>query len=106
MIPTRVISVSLFAAGWLVLSAPATPAQELCSRPIQPLCSTAMSTAITDADRMRCIEDVKRFHESFVEYRECLRGSVAEADRRVDQVAGMITCMEEGRNDCGAETEN
>lgn len=81
-------------------------AQDLCSLPVQPLCSTEMATTTSDADRMRCVEDVRRYHETLVEYRECLKGSVADAEKRVDQAAGIVACMESGRTDCGAETKN
>ncbi|MFN4087638.1 MAG: hypothetical protein ACK4QW_01170 [Alphaproteobacteria bacterium] len=102
---------ALFGAAALFVAA-AAPAQalEMCSRPIQPLCSTDMQPATTDlavteAERMRCIEDVKRYHEQMMEYRDCVMATVAEAEKSAEIAESMLRCMEERRQDCARDAE-
>src|SRR3546814_18596525 len=60
-------------------------AQTPCSKPIQPICSTDMQTAATEAEQLRCPEDVRRDQEKLAEYRACGKVPLDAAAKTPDQ---------------------
>lgn len=77
--------------------------QTICSRPVQPLCSTDILTADSEADRQRCLDDAARFQEGLDEYLACLADVVDDAERARKAVAGFRACLNDGRSDCTFE---
>ena len=99
----------LSAAIALALAAStATPvqAQTLCSEPVEPICATTIPatdpSAATDEGvaRTRCVEDAARYREKLQAFHGCLKGSVAEADRRIEAADAFIQCLERDQPDC------
>src|SRR3546814_14356745 len=80
-------------------------AQTPCSKPIQPICSTDMQTAATEAEQLRCQEDVRRYQEKLAEYRDCVTGPLADAEKTLAQSGRMAACLEAERKECRLETD-
>src|SRR3546814_7429739 len=68
-------------------------AQTPCSKPIQPICSTDMQTAATEAEHLRCQEDVRRYQEKWAGYGDCVRGTLDNAEKPRAQSGRMAACL-------------
>ncbi len=81
-------------------------AQELCSKPIQPICSTDMLTTTEEAERLRCRDDARRYEDAMTEYRNCLNAALKEADEALQKAQSLSACLEAGQEKCAIDVEN
>src|SRR3546814_16626636 len=79
-------------------------AQTPCSKPIQPICSTDMQTAATEAEQLRCQAAVRRYQEMLAEYRDFVKGTLDDDEKTLDQSGRMAACLDAERKDCRMET--
>lgn len=92
----------------LALAAPAH-GQTLCSEPVEPICATTIPatdpSAATDQGvaRTRCVEDAQSYRDKLDEYRRCLEGSVADAEKNVQAIDAFIACLQGEEPECRLE---
>lgn len=92
--------------GLLMLSGPSARAQSLCSQPVTPICATGLPAATPTpatekaVNRSRCVEDAGTYRERLEEYRQCLQGSIDQADRSLRAADAFIACLKQGAEEC------
>jgi len=96
----------LGAAACMAAVASTATAQDLCSKPIQPICSTDLQTTGTDAERLRCTEDARRYEETMIEYRDCLKNALDGAEADLRKAQGLMSCLKEGGDNCEMQATN
>lgn len=80
-------------------------AQTLCSRPVQPLCSTDIQAADTGPERLRCREDVARYIDNLEDYGRCLEGAVDDADGELAAAREFRACLIAEDQGCSIDTD-
>lgn len=95
----------LFSLGPVALGDRAQ-AQELCSKPIQPICSTDMLTTTEEAERLRCRDDARRYEDAMTEYRNCLNAALKEAEEALQKAQNLSACLEAGQDKCSIDVKN
>lgn len=81
-------------------------AQTLCSKPVQPLCTTDMQATDTGPERLRCLEDTARYSEGLNDYRDCLNEALAAAERLVEDTKQFRDCLQDNGENCVIEDAN
>jgi len=107
-LPTLLPMLMAASLGLAVAAAivPAAVAQALCSEPVEPICATTIPatdpSAATDAGvaRKRCLDDMDSYRAKLTEYRACLQGSVAHAERGLAAAADFARCLEDEKPEC------
>ena len=104
--PSRFLKPAALALAALLSTGADLRAQSLCSKPVTPICATRIPAAdpapATEKPvaRHRCIEDAGTYRERMQEYRQCLQGSVDEAERSLKAADAFIACLERGTVEC------
>lgn len=84
----------------VVVLTPGLAAQTMCSRPVQPLCSTDIQEVDTGPERLRCREDTARYIENLEIYRRCLAGIVDDADAQLEAAERFRSCLLDEEEGC------
>lgn len=79
--------------------------QTLCSMPVQPLCSTDITSVDTETEQQRCLDDIDRFMSNLTEYRVCLDDVLERAETIEETADAFRRCLREGRGDCVLKLE-
>ena len=109
--PPLLPALMLAAALPLAAVSPIAPAsralaQALCSEPVEPICATTIPatdpSAATDQGvaRNRCLDDMESYRGKLGDYRACLEGSVAHAERSLKAAAEFVRCLEDNKPEC------
>lgn len=91
---------ALAGIGLLLYQAAPASAQTLCSKPVQPLCTTDMQATDTGPDRLRCLEDTARYLDGLNDYRDCLDASLANAESMVEATKRFRACLRDDGENC------
>lgn len=81
-------------------------AQMLCSKPLQPLCSTDGQDFADETAKQRCVSDADRYLEELGEYRACLQEAMDSAGQSLERAEAFRTCLEEGGEACALEADS
>lgn len=106
MLRPMLMAAALGLASLAPIVVPAAVAQTLCSEPVEPICATTIPatdpSAAIDAGvaRKRCLEDMDSYRDKLTEYRACLQGSVAHAERSLAAAADFARCLEDEKPEC------
>lgn len=99
-----VIAVAAFL--FCLLPSGAADAQMLCSKPLQPLCSTEIQDFEDPAEKERCVTDTDSYLEELRDYQTCLQNAVEKAQQALSKAESFKGCLDSGRNDCGLEEDD
>lgn len=104
----RLRAAALCAAPLVALAGPPAAAQSpmLCSKPLQPLCSTDVQDFADEAEKQRCLVDMDGYLEELRAYRDCLEQAMEGAAEALGQAEGFKGCLEQGREDCGLDNDD
>lgn len=84
-------------------------AQALCSEPVEPICATTIPatdpSAATDRGvaTNRCLEDMESYRTKLADYRNCLAGTLATAERSQKAADEFVRCLQGGQPECRLE---
>mgnify|MGYP000185683588 CR=1 FL=1 len=78
-------------------------AQTMCSKPVQPLCTTDLQAVDTGPERLRCLEDTARYSDGLGDYRDCLDTTLARAEAMIEVLSQFRDCLRADRENCRVE---
>jgi hypothetical protein len=81
-------------------------AQMLCSKPLQPLCSTTAQSFADETEKQRCLGDADRYLEELGEYRACLQEAMDSVAQSVERAEAFRKCLEESGEACSLEADS
>ncbi|SME92905.1 hypothetical protein SAMN06265365_101543 [Tistlia consotensis] len=89
----------------LLLPLAPAAAQMLCSKPLQPLCSTDLQNVTDATERDRCVSDTDKYLDELRSYRDCLQTALEKADESLKRGEGFKSCLDSGRKDCSLKND-
>lgn len=101
MISKRICLLGLMLAQPLTVSA-----QTLCSRPVQPLCTTDIQAVDSGPERLRCLDDIARYLAGLEEYRDCLGSAVEQSEAMLAAASRFRSCLREDGDSCVIEASD
>lgn len=89
-----------------LLPAGGVQAQMLCSKPLQPLCSTDLQDFANPTERTRCVTDTEKYLEELRAYRACLKDAIATTEESLKKAEAFKSCLADDGENCGIEEDN